>query len=256
MNIKDSLMRRQIFIQLFSSSEADNANSLLDDLFNTITDRILDSSDEFEMQTLAMFRNRLNKSLFNGFREIKLQLTDRILKYAEDEAVFSLSAVQSGMTAIMLTPSIKLIKKRVMNSGMDILVKPGTITITEAIDSFAAKKVFDINQIINDGILEGKSAKDIVDNLNTALNTRFKQQMTTLVKTAISHTAAVVRNVNAVENSNLLVGEEWVSTLHNASKVCSDRDGVIYKVGKGQQPPAHWNCLSLRVPIVIDEYAI
>lgn len=73
----------------------------------------------------------------------------------------------------------------------------------------------------------------------------------TTVRTAVAHTAQTARSYTFQQNSGLIKGEQWTSTLDGrTSAVCRARDGMVYKLGKGPRPPAHPNCRSSMVPIL------
>ena len=52
-------------------------------------------------------------------------------------------------------------------------------------------------------------------------------------------------------------GEQIIATLDTlTSDICISADKTIWPVNKGPMPPLHFNCRSLRVMLVKDEFAI
>lgn len=72
-----------------------------------------------------------------------------------------------------------------------------------------------------------------------------------LVRTSINHATNVGRQQVWEENSDIIKGVRWVSTLDmRTTPICRDRDGKIYEVDKGPRPPAHPNCRSTTTAVV------
>jgi hypothetical protein len=76
------------------------------------------------------------------------------------------------------------------------------------------------------------------------------------VRTAANLTGSVARNATYRANSDVLKGEEYSAVLDGRTTItCASLDGKIYPVGEGHIPPLHYNCRSVRVPVVSDEFA-
>ncbi|MDF1685353.1 MAG: minor capsid protein [Parvibaculaceae bacterium] len=109
------------------------------------------------------------------------------------------------------------------------------------------------------GFVEGRTTDQMVRDLRgTAKNkysdgiiARGKRETYAIVRTAVSHTASVAREMSYAENETIIKGVKWISTLDSrTSAICQARDGKIYKPSKGPRPPAHVNCRSATTPIV------
>jgi len=110
---------------------------------------------------------------------------------------------------------------------------------------------------IRQGYYQGKSTPDIIKairgtkaaNYTDGLLQIAKRDAEAIVRTGIQHVAAVAKNEVYENNSDLVIGYEWVSTLDNrTSQTCRSLDGLVFKPGKGPLPPAHINCRSTTVP--------
>jgi len=255
MSIEDILIRRQIFVQRYASSEALKAQKLIDILFGEVIDKVNSHEEDFDNLYLAPFRSSLSDLLERRFEEVDTQVTENTLEFADNESEFSFAALSTATFVALALPLLAHVRRRVVTTGMDTPIGPGSLTLSEAINSFASKKQFDINQVINDGILTGSGIGTITKNLSH-LRVKHRRQMETVVRTAINHAASMTRKALAVENAAILDGEQWISALDSkTSLICAGRDGRMYGVGKGQYPPAHWNCRSIRVPIVKKQFA-
>ena len=57
------------------------------------------------------------------------------------------------------------------------------------------------------------------------------------------------------ENSDLITGYQWVSTLDSkTSDQCTALDGMQFKVGEGPLPPIHPNCRSTTTPTLSSKF--
>ena len=94
------------------------------------------------------------------------------------------------------------------------------------------------------GFVEGQTTPQIVSRVRPILDTS-KRHATTIVRTAVNHTANSARSLVALGNEDIIKGVRWVSTLDGrTSPICQARDGKVYAVDKGPRPPAHPNCRS------------
>lgn len=77
----------------------------------------------------------------------------------------------------------------------------------------------------------------------------------TVVRTGIQQVASTARQVTYEENSDLVKGYEWVSTLDGKTSVkCRSLDGQKFKLEDGPLPPIHPNCRSTTTPDLGDEF--
>jgi len=256
MSLEDTFIRRQVFIERFSSSQGRDAQRMLERLYKQLNARILASSSDFEMNRLNLIRERIAALLAEGFRSLGQHLSDNAMEFAQAEMNFSAAAMQQNTKPFLSIPSLVQLEAAVLNKGMDTPIGVGRLTLNEAIAQFVGKKSANLMAIVNDGVLLGDTAPVIARNIMAEYNLKHKRQVKTLVKTMINHTSAMARKTIAVQNAALLEGEEWVATLDsNTTLICAGRDGRVYPVGRGSYPPAHWNCRSVRVPVIKDEFA-
>lgn len=257
MAIEDVLTRRQIFNQSFAGGEAAKAEAMLERIYNKIQERILRDPTEFEFQRLTLMRNDINNILRLDFDDMNRLIVDDSLEFAQDEGRFMYTALSAETSVVLALPAIEQIKAAVLNAGMDLPVGTGTLTINDALDKFAVKKGTEIRQAINDGILTGQTNKQIAAQVADFGDNLHKGQINALVRTSINNASAQARRITTSNNADIFQGDEWVATLDSRTTlICGGRDGRIFPIDSGPFPPAHWNCRSLRVPKVKDEFAL
>ena len=257
MSIEDSLIRRQIFNQRFAGGQAQAAEDMLSRLYAKIEARLMRGETEFQTMRLTALRNDINVLLNNGFGDVSQEIVDSMLEFSVKESEFAFGAISQGTNVVLTLPAIAQIERAVLSSSMDVKLGVGDLTVNEALNNFASKKAIEINQAINDGILMGSTNQQIAKDVADLAEHRHKGQINALVRTLTNHAATQARASITLANSAILKGEEWVATLDSRTTlICGGRDGRLYPVGKGPYPPAHWNCRSLRVPKVKDEYDV
>lgn len=112
-----------------------------------------------------------------------------------------------------------------------------------------------LRSVIQSGRLGGKSSGDIARELDRVIRNRTQQQAKAVIRTGTNHATGIARKAMYDANAEIFKHEQWVSVLDTrTSAVCRARSGRIYPIGQGDYPPAHFNCRSLRVPVVLDKY--
>jgi SPP1 gp7 family putative phage head morphogenesis protein len=73
----------------------------------------------------------------------------------------------------------------------------------------------------------------------------------TLAQTATSAISNATRQELYKRNRRVIPREQYVATLDSrTTPICSSLDGDIFEVGDGPIPPIHFNCRSIRVPLI------
>lgn len=132
----------------------------------------------------------------------------------------------------------------------------------------AADRMVKVRNAVRTGYLEGKTTDQIVRSVRgtraagyaDGFLERPRKDLASVVRTAISHTAAVARENFNTANSDIVEAEDWTSTLDNkTSAPCRIRDKLPYAVGShkpiGHKVPwlegpgrIHFNCRSTSTP--------
>lgn len=115
-----------------------------------------------------------------------------------------------------------------------------------------------IRDAIRIGIVEGESYDQITKRIIGTESLQYSdgalslnsRQVQAIVATAISHASNEARQTFYSENTDIIKGVQWVSTLDaRTTPVCQSRDGKVYPVDSGPRPPAHIRCRSTTVPV-------
>ena len=124
------------------------------------------------------------------------------------------------------------------------------------LETESAKRIRDAVRL---GVIQNETTDQIVRRIRGTRANAYKdgliaisrKQASTIVRTAVAHTANVARETVYQANAGIIKGEIWVSTLDSkTSPECQQLDGKQFKLGSGPYPPIHFNCRSVRLPIL------
>lgn len=113
-----------------------------------------------------------------------------------------------------------------------------------------------LSKAVTDGFIRGESTAAITRRVTGTTSFpgvygQTRRQIEAQVKTAINHTIAQSDQQLYEQNSSLIEGVQWVSTLDSrTSLICIELDGQIFGIGEGPRPPAHFGCRSRTVPVL------
>ena len=80
-------------------------------------------------------------------------------------------------------------------------------------------------------------------------------QIDTIVRTSINQVSNTAINSVFKANADMIDRYKYVATLDSrTSAICGRLDGQVFEMGKGPQPPQHFNCRSTIVPIIKDGF--
>lgn len=108
---------------------------------------------------------------------------------------------------------------------------------------------------------EGLTIQDSVQRIRGTKANGFKDGITRMktreaeavARTSIQHVASTARQQTWADNSDLVVGYRWVSTLDSkTTRQCQALDGQVFRMGRGPTPPIHINCRSTTAPDMKD----
>jgi SPP1 gp7 family putative phage head morphogenesis protein len=100
------------------------------------------------------------------------------------------------------------------------------------------------------GMLQGEGTAEIARRVKGVLKTTTRKAEA-VARTTTNHVAAQAREQVFAENSHLIKGVRWVSTLDDrTTQICAGLDGRVFRVGEGIRPPAHVRCRSATTPVL------
>lgn len=262
-------IRRIVYLESLKQSEINNLSAHLKEIDDLVKSLMLD--EEMTDLTLAEF-NKVLTSVKTGVATSLTSYTVAVgaslTAIAIDTYQFETKSLNNAFEDIKLSTKIDDTKKAkiariVNNTPLSVTGSEGK-TVTDLFSELANNES---NKYINHIKLaryEGKTNQQIVQMIRGTRKNGYKdglmevtaRQAKTIVRTTVQHAAMQGKAEFASDNSDIIKGEQWLSTLDGrTSSQCRTLDQKVFEIGKGPRPPLHHNCRSTILIVLKDEYA-
>lgn len=255
-DIADALVSHQIGIQRLSTATSNKALAVLSEVESQIVQQL----ERYDLTAISRQRRELLQAAVREImREATTQLAvvavGEIVEFAVYEVEYQLELFRRVLPIVVdtVTPSRNQIVAAVNSRPFQ-----GRL-MREWFSDYSATETARMRNAIRTGIVEGRTTSQMVRDIRGTRRLNFadgllettRRAAVTTVRTAVNHTANSARNLLYSQNTDLIKGVQWISTLDSrTSAVCRARDGRVYDVDKGPRPPAHPNCRSATVPVL------
>lgn len=242
--------------------------------------------DKFLLSMAAIIDRRLNSDIteFNRKRLEKLlasitaDLEDKYFKYYQvwSEDIIDISQYEAEFEVKSLkqvidnrdfsVPSKTQLKAAVFAKPLSSMAGPDKGKMLESFyRDWTNKTVKAVEGIIRAGFYSGRTTPQIVREIKGTPKLKFrdgqlargKKDIVILTRTAVQHAASQARNQTWEDNSDIVVGYRWISTLDSRTTLqCASLDGEVFKVGKGPLPPIHPGCRSTTAAALDSRFSV
>ncbi len=258
--ILDRVISHSVFLQRVKTGEVNKLVGFLNDKvvpdllsqletrLERIKQRGFDTSPATTKRVRSLIKE-MNSIIAAGAIQMKKVHTADLVELSAAESAWMLTMIQSEapVALSLIAPSTEVLRQVVT-------ARPFQGKLLGAwwktVENFAKAAISDQ---INIGLVQGESTAQIVRRVRGTSAAAFgdgtiaatRRHVEAVVRTSITHVSAQARSVTAQENTDVIKGERWVSTLDgHTTHICIDLDGRVFPVGKGIRPPAHVNCRS------------
>lgn len=262
-------IRRLVYLESLKQSEIDNLSAYLKEIDKLIKELMLD--DEMTELTLAEFNKvmtQVKTGVATSLSSYTVAVDASLAAIAIDTYQFEVKSLNNAFDDVELSNKIDdkkraKIARLVNNTPLSVTGSEGK-TVTDLFNELANNES---NKYINHIKLaryEGKTNQQIVQMIRGTRKNGYKdglmevtaRQAKTIVRTTVQHAAMQGKAEFAKDNSDIIKGEQWLSTLDGrTSSACRSLDQTIFELGKGPRPPLHHNCRSTVLIVLKDEYA-
>lgn len=84
---------------------------------------------------------------------------------------------------------------------------------------------------------------------------RTRNNVAALVRTSVNHITNHAKREFYLANADIFAREVYLATLDGrTTAICRSLDHDVFPIGQGPIPPVHWNCRSVRVAVVDDNW--
>lgn len=209
----------------------------------------------YNAQRLKVLLDDLRAARVEVFRRIQEELQGQLIDFAHLEANVEQDIIESSVPLVLSLAKVNLrtVGALIENSPFQGALLKDWFNTLEAADQAR------IQQALTIGMTNGESIDQIVrrvvgtraNNYQDGALSVSRRNAEAIVRTAVNHVSNAARQTVWADNSDIIDGERWVATLDGrTSAICRARDGMVFPVGEGPRPPAHWNCRSVMVAVL------
>jgi SPP1 gp7 family putative phage head morphogenesis protein len=249
----DALTRHQLFVQRLAGGNWNTVRPIFERLEQQIFNAV--GRSDFQNARLAFLRSDVYAAMATGCDAAQAMLTPALEEFSAYEAQFTqrvldgavtvqtAGAAPEGLTAVMQSTPMQL------GPGKPVLVN-------DMFRGFADSVASQVEDRVWQGILSGDPTPKIARDVRAMVKGRTRRQAEAIVRTATNHVGNQARAEVYRANADIIREEQIVATLDGrTTPVCRSRDGQRYPVGQGPVPPFHYNCRTVRVPVLDSRFA-
>ena len=256
----DALTRHQVYLNRYGTGQVKEMIPYVNKMLRDVNIELsVGNLTDFGRKRLSVLQNDLTQIINLSMSDMGKNLTSNLIDLGEYEAEFAqkmlgdLVSLDTGGVTLQQISAAITDNKMLLASGKNV----SRMTIDQAITQLAKSTSRGVRHSLTTGIAQGKTTKEIAKEISRQLKGRTTAQAEAVVRTAANHAGTQARNALYAENADVLDGEEFVATLDSRTSLpCAGNDGKIFPVGQGVFPPIHYNCRSIRVPIVNPDFVV
>lgn len=260
-----ALLRHQIYILRFSEKLRKKIEALLNAVEQDLEDKIfsrlrgttgLSSPGQLKrMETLSRIVKNMRLKSWEQVNQVWLEELTALAK-AEPATISSIVTTVSPVIVETVLPPPRLLETLVKSKPFQGRV------MKDWIKTLRDEDIRRIESSIQIGMVQGESNNDIAKRIVGTAQLRgtegvteiTRRQAAALTRTAVNFIGNEARSAFFKANEDIIEGEQFVATLDSrTTAVCRANDGKKFKIGEGPIPPLHFNCRSLRVPVLLGD---
>jgi SPP1 gp7 family putative phage head morphogenesis protein len=240
------------------------------------------------VQSFSTVFDRIDKLIKQTLNSLKVERLDEVTRPALEQLLHKLQVEQTGLfdtqvdSLLMDMPAVAENEARFEANALRSVIKPkarSKVKVPTAAEAhveaikrpiqatgeklepffrdWTKRAVNQTNGALRLGYDQGQTTQQIIRRLEGTKALRYKdglravqrRQAEAVVRTGIQHVAATAREVTYEQNSDVVIGVEWVATLDSkTTSQCRSLDGKKFKLEEGPRPPIHPRCRSTTAP--------
>jgi len=215
--------------------------------------------ESFTVQRLDRLLSEVNRLNAEAYRAVGQELDRELLDLAGYEANYQHRMIASILPA-QVAEALALTAVPAAQVHAAAMARPfqGKL-LREALAGIEEARATRIRDAVRIGFVEGETISQMVRRIRGTRASNYadgllavdRRGAEALVRTAVNHTGNYARQAFYEANQDIVAEWQFLSTLDGRTTItCASLSGKTFKVGTGPQPPRHWNCRSLAVPVL------
>jgi SPP1 gp7 family putative phage head morphogenesis protein len=262
----ETATRHQVFLERLKSSEAKRFGPFLLEIDKILRDRLTAADiTEYSRGRVERLLAEVEELLDAVFNRYTAKTKKALLEIAEYESGFEARALGLVVAFETVVPTVNQIRAAVLSSPLSVRGPGGGKLLEPFIKDWGRNEVKAVSGAIRRGYFEGRTTQQIIQEIRgtkakgyaDGLMSRIGNHAEAITRTAVQHVANTARAETWAQNSDIVTGYRWVSTLDSrTSPQCRTLDGQFNELGKGPLPPIHINCRSTTVAEIAPEFRL
>lgn len=257
--VRDALIRHQIYLLRFSAQVRNYITGILDateqDIATKIRDKLKNATGLNTPSDVVRMRKLLDQvaSIRQGaWSASENWLFDQMKSLAQAEPVFA-NGIYSDASPVVL--DLEMPSATDLEANVTTQLFEGN-TIKDWLSQMATSDLRRINAAVSKGMVAGDSSDTIARAVlgtgalggTDGMTQITRRQVEAITRTIVQGVASSSREDFFNDNYDIFEAELFVATLDSrTTAICRALDGKQFLVGEGPQPPLHFNCRSIRV---------
>ncbi len=267
LQLQDQSTRHQVYIEKVKTGEANQFAAFLKEIDRSIRLRL--SGEDLTVlnrarlsKLLSSVRQDMTAIFSNHWDELSGSLADLAEYEAGFEARSLNNVLPDGVETVI--PTADQTWAAVRSAPLSVRGADGGKLLEPFVKDFSRNETKRITNAIRQGAFEGLTTSQIIQNVRGTRKNKFKDGLlnithrnaSAIIRTGVQHVSSVARQKTWEQNSDIIQGVQWVSTLDGrTSSQCRSLDGRTFGIDDGPRPPIHINCRSTTVAKLNDEFA-
>ena len=255
--------RNQVLLERLKQGEHEKFAPFLKKMERQVRIRLSDEgvtvNNKKRLNILLADVSSIQKAIYDDYlKQLSLDLGEIGLSQAEFEAKSYERVVAKFESTV---PDVEQVSVALRVNPLQIEGYTGNPLLEPFLKDWSAKETQRVKTVIQQGFYQGQTISQMTANLRGTKTNNYNdgewakvnRSNRTIVRTAVQHASTQARHETMNQNTDLIKGYEWVSTLDSrTSAQCSALDGMRFGLGEGPLPPLHPNCRS-STTVVLDE---
>lgn len=275
-SLRDADISHQVDLQQYSNNIVARMIALLNKVEPDLIFQLQEALEQlgagsFTVERLEQLLASVKALNAQAYQQLGRELTEELKAFTEYEAGYQFNLFRSVIPAqVVAQVDVAMVSAPQVYAAALSRPFQGRL-LRQWASSIEADRMQRIRDAVSIGFAENQSISQIVKRIRGSKAQGYKdgilaidkRRAETVVRTAISHVAAVTRNRFYQANTDLIKSLSWLSTIDlRTSTGCMLRDGKQYTADDSHKPighkvpwlggpgALHWNCRSTAVPVL------